>query len=562
MNSSSTRLLRDPVRSKLISAISCSALLILLCACEKANAEQPAPQPSNVWQYSVPLERGTERRAYLWIPPQCRHLRGVLLGLQNMLERPMFEDPEIRAAVASSDMAIVWISPGAWPGKLDVPEQPSLKFSPTDDAIAGVQRVLADLAHESGYSEIKFAPLLVTGHSAASPFVWGMAATEPNRVFAALPYKGYNVGVIPAGVPTLQVEQEWAEWGKTWGEVWHKELTDLADMRKKDPAALLGGFADLGSGHFDWHHDSAHVIALFIRKAAQYRLPAEASEAAPVTLKPISPKSGVLVDPNVLGTAQFAAVPYEEWKGDPGDAFWYFDREMAEAVDSYMRVQLNKLPQAIDFAVNGHRAPLVDNGFAVIKPEFLPDGITFRVHAESLTASPSATLYPNATLGHATTSITYRVGSGALRQTGPDTFQVVARSGGLLRQGQPWEPWILAYQPGDDQYRSADKPAHILIDVRNTQGASQTITFPRVPDVRQEQHQIHISATASSGLPVQLYVEFGPAVIEGNTLHLLPIPPRSRYPVRVIVSAFQWGRVGPKPIKTTGPQTQEFFIRP
>lgn len=545
-----------------ISAVCCSAILLLFGVCDKTNAERPASvQTTAVWQYSVPLEKGTERRAFLWIPPQCHYVRGVLLGLQNMLERPMFEDPEIRAAIASSNMAIIWISPGAWPGKLDVPEQPSLKFSPKNDAIAGVQRVLTDLAHESGYSEIEFAPLLVTGHSAASPFVWGMATAEPDRVFAALPYKGYNVEAVPQGVPALQVEQEWAEWGKTWGEVWHKELAALAELRKKNPGALLGGFADLGSGHFDWHSDSAHIIALFIRKAAECRLPADVSSKFPVRINSISPDTGVLVDPDTLGTSHFAAVSYREWRSVPENAFWYFDREMAAAVNLYMQEQLAKRPQAIDFVTEGHAEPLVDNGFAVIKPTFLPDGITFRVHAESLTSSPSKTLYPNQVLDHAATAITYRVGSGALRQTGSDTFQVAARPGGLLRQGQPWEPWILAYQPGDKQFRSADKPAHILVNVRNTDGAPQALTFPKIADVRTTTRSITISATSSAGLPVELYVESGPAVIEGNKLHLLRIPPRSRFPVRVIVSAFQWGRVGEQPIQTEGPETQEFFIR-
>jgi hypothetical protein len=395
-------------------AICVYALPLLASVC--TGIAQTQPMQDNTWQYSVALEKGTERRAYLWIPPRCKHVRGVLIGLQNMLEWPMFEDLEIRAATTASNMAIVWISPGAWPGKLGIPEQPSLRFSPPADAIKGVQRALTKLAHESGYSEIETAPLLVTGHTAASPFVWGMASVLPNRVFAAVPYKGYKVGLTPDEVPTLQVGQEWAGRGPQWGEVWRKEHT-AAEMRKKDGALLIGAFADIGSGHFDWHHESADVLAM------------------------------------------------------------------------------------------------------------------------------------------------YRVGSGALFQTGPNTFQVAARSGGLTRQGQPWEPWIMAYQPGDMEYRSADKPAHILIDVRNTQGLSQEIAFRKIPDVDRLERQITLTATSNSGLPVQFYVESGPASVEGNTLHLLAVPPRSRYPVRVIVSAYQWGRVEEHPVQSAGPETQEFFIR-
>jgi hypothetical protein len=538
-------------------------LALLLCLLSAVSSAQKTPQPATVWQYSVPLEPGTERRAYLWIPPQCTHVRGVLIGLQNMLERPMFEDPAIRGAVADSGMAIVWISPGAWPGKLVPPVQPDLGFSPKDDAIAGVQHVLTALARESGYGEIEFAPLLVTGHSAAGPFAWGMASALPGRVFAALPYKNaIYPQYAPVGVPTLYVSQEWAEWGRQWGEVWRNEFAATTALRRQEPRTMLGDFADLGAGHFDWNHESAGVPALFLRKAAASRLPADASESGPVALRPVSLESGVLVDPATLGTAKFKAIPYKDWKGDPATGFWYFDREMAQAVDSSMAAGLNKKPQAIDFVVDGKDAPLADNGFVAIRPSFLPDGVTFQVHAEPLARSPSPNLYNGAALGHADSSIVYRVSSGALEQVGPDSFRVAARSGGLTRQGMPWEPWIMAVQPGDAVYRATDKPAHILIDIHNAKGSPQTIDFPRIANVPHARDGLTVDApaTSSSGLPVELYIESGPAIVEGGKIRLLQPPPRSRYPVHVIVSAFQWGRVGDRPVQTAGPVTQEFEV--
>lgn len=510
------------------------------------------------WQYSVPLEEGTERRAYLWIPPKCNYVSGVLLGLQNMLERSIFEDTEIRNTIAQSHMAIVWISPGAWPGRLSSPEQPSLKFSPPQDAIVAVQHILTSLAEESGYGEIAEAPILVAGHSAASPFVWGMASNLPDRVFAAIAYKGYIVPPAPLHVPVLYVAQEWAEWGPQWGEVWRKEITAVADERKHDSAALLGAFADLGTGHFDWNNNSAGIVAMFIRKAAAARLSTNLSKH---TLKPVDATAGVLVDPATLGTKQYRAMPYREWTADPKTGLWYFDQEMAEAVQRYMLGRLQKKPQAIDFVLNGKPADLVENGFATITPTFLPDGISFRVHAEPLTSSPTKHLYDGSPLGHSSKAIRYRVGSGALTQTGADTFRVAARSGGLARQGRPWEPWILAYQPGDREYRSADKPAHILIDIRNTRGATQAIEFLPIADVSSKTRHINLKASASSGLPIQFYVESGPAEIQGNGLHLLPIPVRSRFPVKVIVSAYQWGTRGDHPTQSTGPVTQSFYIR-
>jgi len=516
-------------------------------------------QSDSSWQYSIPLEAGTERRAYLWIPPNCSRVRGILFGLQNMMERPMFEDSVIRDAVASQNMAIVLVSPGSWPKK-ELERQPNLAFKDATDAITGIQNVLKALAAESGYSEIEYAPLLLAGHSAASPFVWGVTRAWPERVFALLPVKGYPVDAIVPNVPTLKVEQEWAEWGANWGEVWQADFRQAIGKVETSDHSLFGDFADLGSGHFDWHHDATLVLAMFIRKAAQARIPDHVSPNGPVTLKPIFPETGVLVDPDSLGQDTFRAIRYGQWKEDKRKAFWYFDREMATTIDAFMKSRLKKKPEAIDFVIDDKPAPLVANGFAVISPQFLADGIHFRVHAAALPASPGKALYGGVSLGHSNTPITYRVSSGALQQTGPDTFMMGARSGGLTRQGQPWEPWIMAYEPGDAEYRSADRPAHILIDLRNRNGEAQTITFHKPSDIHADTREVALSASASSGLPVQLFVESGPAVIEGNLLHILPVPPRSRYPVRILVSAYQWGRVGEHPVQSAGPVTQELFL--
>jgi hypothetical protein len=53
----------------------------------------------------------------------------------------------------------------------------------------------------------------------------------------------------------------------------------------------------------------------------------------------------------------------------------------------------------------------------------------------------------------------------------------------------------------------------------------------------------------------------GPATIQGNTLTFTQIPVRAKYPVRVLVSAFQWGRSTGGHVQSAGPVTQEFFIR-
>ncbi|MGC3989221.1 MAG: hypothetical protein QM796_05980 [Chthoniobacteraceae bacterium] len=77
-----------------------------------------------VYQNSLPLtgffasSSGTywpadsQRRAYLWIPPTCTKVQGVIIGSHNMLEKPMFEDPAIRQACTDQNLAILFIAPG------------------------------------------------------------------------------------------------------------------------------------------------------------------------------------------------------------------------------------------------------------------------------------------------------------------------------------------------------------------------------------------------------------------------------------------------------------------
>jgi hypothetical protein len=523
-----------------------------------ARGAIPQAQHAAVWQYSIPLEVKTERRAYLWIPPHCTHVRAVLFGLQNMLERSMFEDPIIRASADKTDLAIVLVSPGAWPDK-SVVTKPSLESTQPANAISGVQDVLDRLAKESGYTEIRNAPVILTGHSAASPFIWSLARVWRERIVALLPYKGYPVPEVIDGIPTLKVEQEWAEWGENWGEVWRKEMQQAVGKVKLARSPLFGEFVDIGAGHFDWHREAAPVIAMFLEKAMAARVPKH-RDVATELLTTIGADAGVLVDVKTLGTPGFAAVPYLEWQRTKDEALWYFDKEMAESVNRFMQAGLAKKPEMLDFYAEGIPAPLLKNGFASLEPTFLTDGVRFRLHAEMLTTSPNPRMDSGHPLGHANNVIKFRVSSGALEQTGADTFKVAARSGGLRRQGQPWEPWIMAYQEGDKQYRSTDRPAHILINIKNTTGIPQSLTFDSLPNVRTGTRTISLKASASSGFPVQFFVESGPAIISNNCILFTPIPPRSSYPVRVIVSAFQWGRVGTNPVQSAGPITREFFV--
>ncbi|MEO6233563.1 MAG: hypothetical protein ABJB11_19130 [Ferruginibacter sp.] len=69
-----------------------------------------------------------------------------------------------------------------------------------------------------------------------------------------------------------------------------------------------------------------------------------------------------------------------------------------------------------------------------------------------------------------------------------------------------------------------------------------------------------MKAIANSGLLVQYYIKSGTAFIEGDELVFTAIPPKTRYPLKVIVVACQWGRTIEPHYQTATQVTNEFFI--
>ncbi len=119
---------------------------------------------------------------------------------------------------------------------------------------------------------------------------------------------------------------------------------------------------------------------------------------------------------------------------------------------------------------------------------------------------------------------------------------------------------IIAYHPGDDQYAYCEQAVSIGFPARNTQGTPQKITFPAIPDQKAGAGPITLPATCDTGRPVEYLVLSGPAEVRGNMLTLTKIPPRSKFPVKVTVVAYQWGRSIPPLFQSATPVEQTFNI--
>jgi hypothetical protein len=67
-------------------------------------------------------------------------------------------------------------------------------------------------------------------------------------------------------------------------------------------------------------------------------------------------------------------------------------------------------------------------------------------------------------------------------------------------------------------------------------------------------------ATTDAGLPVQFFVQAGPAIVSDGKLVFTAIPPRSAFPVEVTVVAWQWGRGTEPKVKTAELVSQTFRV--
>lgn len=498
------------------------------------------------WQWSAPDDAA---RAYLWIPPECERVRGVVLASRNMLEESVLEHPVFRDTLAELGFAEIWVVPSL-----------GLKFDFNAGDEQRFERIVASLAEASGYGELATAPVIPMGHSAHATWVWNFAAWKPERTLCVLSikgdapqtqltgYGGENVcwgGRNLDGVPGLMVmsQQEW----------WDARVWPAMTWVIKHPKTPLALLCDTGNGHFNAGDDLVAYLAMFIRKAAQARLAQDGS------LKPVDVTAGRRLDRwRPGGNGGQCAAPYGSYTGNTDEAFWCFDEEMVKTTQDYYARTRNKKPQLLH--VGGQTGEPVTP-----KLEWMDDGLSFRVEAGFATEVPDSkrcegwTGLPAGTpLGHGEGPVRLHWISGPAVKTGSDTFRFAYGRGTYqgVRDGN--DIWIFASHPGDEEYAPVVQQALLRVPVFG--GKEQHITFPDIPDQPIGTHEVKLQATSDAGLPVQYFVREGPAEVVGDTLTFTKIPPRSRMPMVVTVVAWQLGRGGDAPVQRAAPVERSFRI--
>lgn len=495
------------------------------------------------YQWSTKLKRfispetNDHAQAFLWIPPDCRQVKAVVVGQHNMCEEAIFDHGTFRKTMSELGIAIIWITPG---------------IDQQWDVRNGCQKVfddmMSDLAQKSGYSELNHTPVIPLGHSAMATFPWNFAAWNADRTLAVISYKGdaprtnltgygrenleWGRNRNIDGIPGLMIEGEY-EW-------WEARVNPALAFRIMYPGSCISFLCDTGHSHFDVTDEVVAYIALFIKKAVAFRLPLDNSLDKPVQLIKIDNKKGWLAERWHPDQKQRAgAAPFNSYKGDVHEAFWYFDKEIAVATENYYSREKGRKMQYLGFQWIGKLLPFssvshAQYGSSPILP--IEDGITYHLSA-TFTDSARRVLSD----AHAATRVTIDRICGPVEKINDTTFCLAFYRMGLNNAKRTNDAWLFASAGGNGVYKTAVQQFNYKIPYPLTDGKRQEISFPAINDVRKGAVSVKLNARSDSGLPVLYYIKEGPACLKGNEIVFTKIPPRAKFPLKITVVAWQYG---------------------
>jgi hypothetical protein len=470
-----------------------------------------------------------------------------------MIEQGIFEHAGFRKAMSEIGFAIVWVSPML-----------NMSFDFTKDAGEDFNYMMKKLADSSGYKELEFAPVVPLGHSAAATYPWNFAAWNPQRTLAVVSVHGdapqtnltgYGRANVDwgnkniDGVPGLFIMGEY-EW-------WEDRITPGFDYVREHPKTPITFFCDAGHGHFDYSDALVKYIALYIKKAAAYRLPSVMLLNKPAQLKFIDPASGWLIDRWRKDSLPIApATFYKNYKGNRYYSSWCFDKEMCEATEKFYAAARGKQQQYVGF-IQDDEMLKPDKTHANYNLKFIPesDGITFHVKAFF---ADSSGMIPVA--DHAKTFLHIYKITGPVKKINDSTFQIYFDRVGFNNSKRSNDIWLIAVNDGDEKYKSIVQQADLRFPLLNNEGKEQHLTFTAIPNQKRAIKSIRLEGFSDAGIPVHFYVKEGPAEVAGSQLIFTKIPPRAKLPVRVTVVAWQFGNNGLHHLKSARPVERTFYV--
>ncbi len=508
----------------------------------------------------------TSATAFLWIPENCRKLRGLLILCSNVPEHMLVGHPAIRAVCAANDLGIAFFPKSFY----------NFKSKSSDpNQIAFLQQILDGLAKTSGYEEVATVPWLPIGESGHLLMVDALTETAPDRCLAGIWLKNNHTTSKNWQTPSLVIfgsAQEWSQDKADYRTLWNNvggAYSSILNGRKNHPEWPLTYLIDGTSGHFDCSERLTQFVAKYIGQIAKARLPADGGTA----LRPVVLDSGFLADLPVPGHENHPATACKDTPAEARALPWFFDRASAEEAQSVARINWSAESQLPAYA-DGHGSvfPFLFNGITWmelnhLKPTDPPgntppmtleteaDGITFTVKGVLLDKLPDNFKNAGEPLARTPGEPTAEWMCGCVEPLGGNRFRLA------LDRTWPSPIYIALRQPGSATVRAVVQPGQIGRDA-NTEGTPQKIAFEHLGDVKAGTTSVPLSATADSGLPVGYFVVVGPAVVKDGKLVFTSIPPRAKLPITVTVAAWQWGRYAEPKIKRADIVQQSFVILP
>lgn len=474
------------MKARIMMRVSVLAIALLMQGLLASVAHAVGVGGSGMFQWSVELRRyisnetGKAPVAYLWVPEGCRNVKAVILSQQNMTEEAIYKNPRFQAQMKKLGVAMVWVAPAF-----------NNNWDPNSGAQNIFEELMANLADNSGHAEIAKAPIIPLGHSAQATFPWNFAAWNPNRTLCIISFHGdaprTNLCGFGAanvewgrnrnidGIPGLMVEGEY-EW-------WEARVNPALAFRMMYPESCISFLCDTGRGHFDCGDRTADYIAKFIQKSLEQRLNADGS------LRKLNPKDGYLAErfhsdmvgtdgadkgkaPSPVETKRPQPAPYAQYRGDKHDAFWYFDKEMAELTEARYQETAGKKLQYVGFEYQGNLIPFNEKaqGGMQIKIEDAETSIKaasskkpkakkpIRIQLKAVYTDASHNVLSNT---HGKKAPHIEVICGPLKKINDTTFEVYPYEAGWDNPRRSFTAWVVAVADADGEYKGAVQPLRI-----------------------------------------------------------------------------------------------------
>jgi len=484
--------------------------------------------------------------AYLWVPPSCKKVSGVVILSQNVLEQWLAEHVVFRAACAQSNLAIMWSCPGFFiDGKKSYAER----------NVTNLQQMLTDLANISGYAEISRVPWLPIGHSGTNNMVRQLMNTKPGRILAAVTMKGGPGFGDNTSIPVMCSAGEYFEWNQSKEDLIHpiKSVPNYISVLKerKEKGDPLSYFFDPNTGHFDCSETLTRCVAEFIVAASKGRL----SDKNDTLLNPINLNSGWIAGLPLPGAEHIVPKPFKDAVGEERNCPWYFNKAAAVTAEHMASINWSRKTQIAGFALpDGKPAGFTKGIVWPIPFNTNEDGITFTLNTTLLKAIPDTFMFGGTKIDHGKASPKVILLCGNAKPVSGNTFQITPE-----RSYKNSATYFLVKQEGDAEYRGSVEPGQLVIQPNDT-GESQQLSFDSIPSIKLSTKNILLHAVSTSGMPVSFFVKSGPVTIRNNHLSVNKIPPRTKFPILVTVVAYQWGRNKSPAIKTAKQVERSFQI--